>query len=117
MRELKMLHQTHVIYGENILSNYLYKGKYLLASLIFNMILNFRLKILSGLLFAALITVASTAIAKPKGDSHFASTGREIALRDTTVPADIMNILSTVINSTNNFNIDAVANLYTPNAV
>ena len=112
-----MLHQTHVICRENILSNYLYKGKYLLAGLIFNMTLNFRLKILSGLLFAAVIAVASTAEAKSKGDSLFTSTGRGIALRDTTVPADIMNILTTVINSTNNFNIDAVANLYTPNAV
>jgi ketosteroid isomerase-like protein len=38
-------------------------------------------------------------------------------LADTIPPADVMDVITTVIYSLNNFNIDAVANLYTPNAV
>ena len=38
-------------------------------------------------------------------------------LRDTVAPADVMEVIVAAINSINNFNIDAVANLYTPNAV
>jgi hypothetical protein len=38
-------------------------------------------------------------------------------LKDTVPPADIMMVVSKAIYSTNNFNIEAVANLYTPNAV
>jgi ketosteroid isomerase-like protein len=36
---------------------------------------------------------------------------------DTVPPADVMDVVTAVIYSLNNFNIDAVANLYTPNAV
>jgi len=36
---------------------------------------------------------------------------------DTVPPPDIMDVITAVINSTNSFNIGAVANLYTPNAV
>ncbi|GAC1313232.1 MAG: hypothetical protein NVSMB24_36140 [Mucilaginibacter sp.] len=36
---------------------------------------------------------------------------------DTTLPADVMAVITAAVYSINNFNIDAVANLYTPNAV
>ena len=36
---------------------------------------------------------------------------------DTAPPREVMEVVKTAINSLNNFNIDAVANLYTPNAV
>jgi len=38
-------------------------------------------------------------------------------LTDTIPPAEVMEVINAIINSTNSFNIDAVANLYTPNAV
>jgi ketosteroid isomerase-like protein len=38
-------------------------------------------------------------------------------LTDTMPPADVMAVITAAIYSLNNFNIDAVANLYTPNAV
>ena len=38
-------------------------------------------------------------------------------LPDTIPPTDVMDVVKLAINSLNNFNIDAVANLYTPNAV
>jgi len=38
-------------------------------------------------------------------------------IADTIPPADVMDVITTAIYSINNFNIDAVANLYTPNAV
>jgi len=40
-----------------------------------------------------------------------------LQLIDTIPPSDIMEVITAIINSTNSFNIDAVANLYTPNAV
>src|SRR5882757_6629846 len=43
--------------------------------------------------------------------------GYEVRLRDTVPPAGVMEVVNTAINSLNNFNIDAVANLYTPNAL
>ncbi len=42
---------------------------------------------------------------------------RAALLTDTVPPADVMQVVTTAINSLNNFNIEAVANLYTPNAV
>jgi len=36
---------------------------------------------------------------------------------DTIPPDDVMEVITAIINSTNSFNIEAVANLYTPNAV
>lgn len=69
------------------------------------------------MLFAAIFIVVSAAAAKPAVDSVFTASGHEVAMRDTAVPSDVMNIVTTVVNATNNFNIDAVANLYTPNAV
>ena len=38
-------------------------------------------------------------------------------IRDTVPPAYVMEVVTTAINAINSFNIDAVANLYTPNAV
>ncbi|MDB5131990.1 MAG: hypothetical protein JWR02_1739 [Mucilaginibacter sp.] len=38
-------------------------------------------------------------------------------LTDTVPPADVMDVITAVVYSLNNFNIEAVANLYTPNAV
>src|ERR1700742_4988735 len=38
-------------------------------------------------------------------------------LTDTIPPSDVMEVVTAAINSLNGFNIDAVANLYTPNAV
>lgn len=40
-----------------------------------------------------------------------------VAKADTVAPSDVMEVIKAVVYSTNNFNIDAVANLYTPNAV
>ena len=41
-----------------------------------------------------------------------------VALRaDTVPPAEVMEVIKSVINSTDTFNIETVANLYTPNAV
>ena len=45
------------------------------------------------------------------------STIRSIKANDTIPPDDVMEVVKLVINSTNNFNVDDVANLYTPNAV
>ena len=42
---------------------------------------------------------------------------RVVVQTDTTAPADVMAVITAVIYATNNFNIEAVANLYTPNAV
>ena len=38
-------------------------------------------------------------------------------LTDSLPPPDVMDVISTAIYATNDFNIDAVANLYTPNAI
>ena len=38
-------------------------------------------------------------------------------LTDSLPPSDVMDVISTAIYATNDFNIDAVANLYTPNAI
>jgi ketosteroid isomerase-like protein len=46
-------------------------------------------------------------------DSLHSSSNR----KDTIPPSEVLDIITTIINSTNNFDIDAVANLYTPNAV
>ncbi len=40
-----------------------------------------------------------------------------VLLTDTVPPADVMEVITKAVYSTNNFNIDAVADLYTPNAV
>jgi hypothetical protein len=37
-------------------------------------------------------------------------------LNDTIPPGEVMEVINAIINSTNSFNIEAVANLYTPNA-
>jgi ketosteroid isomerase-like protein len=40
-----------------------------------------------------------------------------VLLKDTVPPPEVMEVVTAAINSLNTFNIDAVANLYTPNAV
>jgi len=37
--------------------------------------------------------------------------------KDTVAPSEVIDVITTIINSTNNFDIAVVANLYTPNAV
>src|ERR1700761_312154 len=39
------------------------------------------------------------------------------AVKDTVAPPEVMDVINTVLLSTDNFKIDAIANLYTPNAV
>jgi hypothetical protein len=41
----------------------------------------------------------------------------QVLLTDTVPPGEVMEVVNTAINSLNNFNIEVVANLYTPNAV
>jgi hypothetical protein len=48
--------------------------------------------------------------------SGIPSTGITLAV-DTVPPGEVMEVITKVINSLSNFNIDAVANLYTPNAL
>lgn len=55
------------------------------------------------------IGVHSAAISKPGKVSP--------SSRDTIPPPEVLDVIAIVINSTNNFDIEAVANLYTPNAV
>jgi len=42
---------------------------------------------------------------------------RPVTVKDTTPPADVMLVVKTAIYALNNFNIESVADLYTPNAV
>jgi ketosteroid isomerase-like protein len=77
----------------------------------------------NSLLFAALILL-STHIAICRSTptteiTHFSSTlSTSITLPvDTVPPGEIMEVITKVINSLSNFDIDAVANLYTPNAL
>jgi len=44
-------------------------------------------------------------------------TSRSLAIADTVPPSEVMDVINTVVNATNDFNIEAVANLYTPNAI
>lgn len=60
------------------------------------------------------------AVAKPTGSVNNWRPQIESRVKfsaDTTLPADVMAVITAAIYSLNNFNIDAVANLYTPNAV
>ena len=43
--------------------------------------------------------------------------GRVVLPADTIPPSDVMEVIKAVVYSTNNFSIETVANLYTPNAV
>jgi ketosteroid isomerase-like protein len=40
-----------------------------------------------------------------------------VSIKDTVPPPEVMEVVTAAINSLNSFNIEAVANLYTPNAV
>jgi ketosteroid isomerase-like protein len=64
-----------------------------------------------ALLACSLFTLPGTA--KGRTENNHAIT----ALRDTIPQPEVMQVVNAAINSLNNFDIDAVANLYTPNAV
>jgi ketosteroid isomerase-like protein len=51
-------------------------------------------------------------------DSHLAdSFHNNSTLKDTVPPSEVMDVINVIITSTDKFDIEAVANLYTPNAV
>jgi len=61
--------------------------------------------------------MASNRCATPVGKHLVENRHAFVFFADTIPPAEIMEVVSKVINSLNKFNIDDVANLYTPNAV
>jgi ketosteroid isomerase-like protein len=61
--------------------------------------------------------LARNLYAKPAGKHFVKNCQATVFSADTIPPAEIMDVVSKVINSLNKFNIDDVANLYTPNAV
>lgn len=70
-------------------------------------------------MLSALFVPASPANATAK-NTIYKTTGINnytIHLVDTIPPGDVMEVITAIINATNSFNIEAVANLYTPNAV
>ena len=54
---------------------------------------------------------------KSNYNNHIEIYQRHVSITDTVPPDEVMAIIKTVIHSTDNFNIEAVAALYTPNAV
>ncbi len=74
--------------------------------------------ILACCLLAALFLPASEANATSKISFYkYTETNRYTRpLADTVPPSDIMEVITTIINATNSFNIEAVSKLYTPNA-
>ena len=72
-----------------------------------------------NLLLIAAIGLCGLNITVQKSDAK--GMGKNVALvvlkADTVPPAEVMDVIKSVIYSTNTFNIETVANLYTPNAV
>ena len=70
-------------------------------------------------MFTVLCVSASPANGKAKNIfSKVPKTNKHpLRLIDTIPPTEIIDVITAIINSTNSFNIEAVANLYTPNAV
>jgi ketosteroid isomerase-like protein len=72
-----------------------------------------------NLLLIAAISLLGLNIAVQKSDAK--GIGKKVALvvlrTDTIPPTEVMDVIKSVIYSTNTFNIETVANLYTPNAV
>jgi ketosteroid isomerase-like protein len=72
-----------------------------------------------SLSMAAFLTNASHAKGNRK-NIHFKDVAVDISsvsVTDTIPPEDVMDVITVVINSSASFDIDALANLYTPNAV
>jgi len=77
------------------------------------------------LTISIIVSIAASLMGKPRfanataGSALVINTGstRHVSLTDTVPPDEVMAIIKTVIHSTDNFNIEAVARLYTPNAV
>lgn len=90
--------------------------KHQVSGFVISMVKIFRLKFLLIYFSGAFILQSYAAEAKP-ADTLSTFSNQLVIARDTTLPSDIMELITTVINSSNTFNIDAVANLYTPNAV
>jgi ketosteroid isomerase-like protein len=59
----------------------------------------------------------ATAAGKYTGCTRSETHNNPVTLKDTVPPKEVMDVVKTVIYSLNTFNIDAVADLYTPNAV
>jgi ketosteroid isomerase-like protein len=80
---------------------------------------NFLLILAFNLLIATQFVQICAATETSKGtcNKKIEAYTRDVLLKDTVPPADVMEVVTAAINSLNNFNIDAVANLYTPNAV
>lgn len=77
---------------------------------------------MKNLLLVPVVILLVSALAIQKSDAKISCERAEIKSRasfitDSIPPADVMNVITAAIYSLNNFNIDAVANLYTPNAV
>jgi hypothetical protein len=79
------------------------------------------LRLISALsLFWALLLVFPSHVKAAKKYAHAKITdlGKyQISSIDTVPPSDVMEVINEVVLSTNTFNIDSLANLYTPNAV
>ena len=76
---------------------------------------------ISAVILVAASLVGKTCFAKAM-DNNFTLAGpgineNPVLLADTVPPADVMEVVTTVVYSLNTFNIDKVADLYTPNAV
>ncbi len=78
-----------------------------------------RLLIYAVLLFMTNLVIENSEAKNLKGPTcnSYKFETRTVFLTDTTPPADVMDVITKVVYSLNKFNIDAVANLYTPNAV
>jgi hypothetical protein len=60
------------------------------------------------------LSVCTKGADKHKAGKSFNIKNSIILSTDTVPPADVMEVITKVVYSTNNFNIDAVADLYTP---
>jgi len=69
------------------------------------------------LISAFSLLVANTAVHACNAKGTGSNVGRVVLHADTVPPTDVMEVITSVIYSLNSFNIETVANLYTPNAV
>src|ERR1700757_4729719 len=78
-----------------------------------------RLSIVLYIIIAIPITGAfAVNAAERSGDIQYRGLQTSVsAVTDTVPPADVMEVVTKAINAINSFNIDELANLYTPNAV
>jgi len=68
-------------------------------------------------LLIALSTPVCSAMGAGKSFNYTSGYPHTILAKDTVPPAEVMDIVTTVVYSLNTFNIEKVADLYTPNAV